>query len=270
MKHSNTPPSGAPPASGGGRATFQHRRRRTGWGGGSLLISLAVHGAVIAGVAAWSLTGQGSGGESDLAANDSEAAAIAVFRAMPRAETQPIPVKVHAARNFLPGRSRVLAKSPSAEMKIEQWDMQPVKPLAAVVQTPAAPKAASDETRSQTKPSQTAKASKTSSTAQQSRRTSGAGAGDGVGNGVRPGSAARIVSSYPPAYPSAAKRDGAQGTAMVRVSLSDSGRVAACSIYQTTGNSALDEAALKAVRGWRFTSGMAGAEVLVRVSFRLS
>ena len=54
-----------------------------------------------------------------------------------------------------------------------------------------------------------------------------------------------------PAYPSAARRRGLEGTVVLQVTLGVSGRVQAASVERSSGIAMLDRAALAAVRRWR-------------------
>ena len=78
----------------------------------------------------------------------------------------------------------------------------------------------------------------------------------------------------PPRYPVSARRNGEQGTVTLRVLVTREGTPATISIHATSGSSALDAAAVEAVKGWRFTPARQGAEaieawVLVPIVFRL-
>ena len=55
----------------------------------------------------------------------------------------------------------------------------------------------------------------------------------------------------PPAYPAQSRRRGEQGRVVLRVELSESGRVVAAAVQKGSGFSRLDDAALAAVKGWR-------------------
>jgi len=193
---------------------------------------------------------------------DAEAATPA-FRAIAKTEPTSEAVHIRTAHSFKPVRSPiVLAATNDAELTMPKWDMQPTKPISApppatvVDATPtsdALPQATSSKPPSQVK-----------------RKAPGSGASGGMGNHARAGEQPKLVSSSPPIYPANAKRDGAQGIAYVKVSLTSAGRVADCSIYRSTGNTALDTAALKTVRNWRFTPASDGTEVLVTVTFKLT
>lgn len=63
-----------------------------------------------------------------------------------------------------------------------------------------------------------------------------------------------------PTYPPAARRRGLQGSVTVRVTLGSSGRVESVSVERSSGVSALDLAALGAVRRWRCQPLRVGGE----------
>lgn len=77
-----------------------------------------------------------------------------------------------------------------------------------------------------------------------------------------------------PAYPVSARRGGDQGTVMLKVLVSAEGAPVRVELEQTSGSPALDNAALDAVKGWRFVPARRGAQnvegwVRVPVVFRL-
>lgn len=55
-----------------------------------------------------------------------------------------------------------------------------------------------------------------------------------------------------PEYPEMAKRKGWQGECLLRVSVSPEGKATSVSVYRSSGYASLDQAALTAVRRWRF------------------
>jgi len=82
------------------------------------------------------------------------------------------------------------------------------------------------------------------------------------------------LSNPMPRYPYVARVRGLEGRVLLQVEVSASGKADAVNVQQSSGHRALDRAALKAVRGWRFTPGMLGTEtvagqVTVPVVFRL-
>ena len=63
-----------------------------------------------------------------------------------------------------------------------------------------------------------------------------------------------------PRYPLVARRNGVEGTVRVKVLVTSDGRPAQVQLDQTSGSSALDAAALEAVREWRFVPARRGEE----------
>jgi protein TonB len=72
-----------------------------------------------------------------------------------------------------------------------------------------------------------------------------------VSGGVLTGKA---ISKPPPAYPAIAKAARAQGTVVVQITVDESGRVVSASAI--SGNPLLQQAAVSAVRNWRFSPTM--------------
>ena len=77
-----------------------------------------------------------------------------------------------------------------------------------------------------------------------------------------------------PAYPSAPRRLGVQGTTMLRVHVLADGRIGDVLVEHSAGHPDLDQAAMEAVRRWRFEPARRGADavamwVLLPVEFRL-
>ncbi|HTY78932.1 MAG TPA: energy transducer TonB [Candidatus Bathyarchaeia archaeon] len=77
-----------------------------------------------------------------------------------------------------------------------------------------------------------------------------------------------------PSYPSSALREGKQGTTMLRVHVMVDGRVGEVIVQQSAGHPDLDQAAIDAVRRWRFDPARRGSEpvamwVLLPVEFQI-
>jgi periplasmic protein TonB len=77
-----------------------------------------------------------------------------------------------------------------------------------------------------------------------------------------------------PHYPLAARRTGEQGTATVRVLVTAEGLPARVDLEKSSGSMHLDNAAIEAVKGWRFKPAQRGTDpvegwVLVPIVFRL-
>jgi protein TonB len=82
------------------------------------------------------------------------------------------------------------------------------------------------------------------------------------------------LNNPPPAYPAVSKRAGEQGRVMLRVRVDASGVVEAVELQATSGFPRLDEAALAAVRRWRFVPAKLGERAVagwavVPISFSL-
>ena len=78
----------------------------------------------------------------------------------------------------------------------------------------------------------------------------------------------------PPPYPLVARRNGEQGTVILRVRVTRDGMPASVDIEKPSGSSHLDDAALETVRTWRFVPARQNgqpveARVLVPVVFKL-
>ncbi|SKB57068.1 energy transducer TonB [Sphingopyxis flava] len=63
---------------------------------------------------------------------------------------------------------------------------------------------------------------------------------------------AHMLSSTPPSYPRESRRQREEGTVLLALTLDVDGSVAAISVAQSSGFRRLDEAALRAVRKWRW------------------
>ena len=78
----------------------------------------------------------------------------------------------------------------------------------------------------------------------------GAGAGEGRGVPVTP---PRVVSAVQPKYPSSARSAGIEGVVGVKMLVNATGKVENAFVVRSSGNAALDEAAVAAVYKWRFS-----------------
>jgi protein TonB len=74
-------------------------------------------------------------------------------------------------------------------------------------------------------------------------------AGGGKGTILIPGEF--LANNSPPRYPLLARRNGWEGTVVIDILISESGRVQEARIEKTSGYNVLDNAALGAVRNWR-------------------
>ncbi len=78
-----------------------------------------------------------------------------------------------------------------------------------------------------------------------------------VTKGIR--TRARYLESMRPPYPKRAREMGWEGTVVLRVEVKVDGTVGAVSVHRTSGYLTLDEAALIAVKRWRFAPPTDGA-----------
>jgi len=69
---------------------------------------------------------------------------------------------------------------------------------------------------------------------------------------VQSRSAARLIASDKPAYPTASQRAGEQGTTQLDVCVASNGRVTSATVSRSSGHPRLDDAAAKWIRGERF------------------
>lgn len=75
----------------------------------------------------------------------------------------------------------------------------------------------------------------------------------------------------PPSYPRAAERRRLEGRVLLRVRVSSEGEVLGVEVEQSTGHAILDEAAVEAVRSWRFAPARRNGRPVpgeARVAFR--
>ena len=78
-----------------------------------------------------------------------------------------------------------------------------------------------------------------------------------------------------PEYPASARKRRLQGVVLLAVHVSAGGRAESVAIKKSSGFEALDEAAIKAVRGWTFKPARLGdtaipADIEVPVRFKLT
>lgn len=86
---------------------------------------------------------------------------------------------------------------------------------------------------------------------------------------------AAYLNNPPPAYPAAARRRGQEGRVLVRAEVLADGRCARVELRQGSGHELLDQAALDAVRKWRFVPARQGDQTVtawvdVPIAFKLN
>jgi protein TonB len=92
---------------------------------------------------------------------------------------------------------------------------------------------------------------------------------------VAPDFRAAYLNNPPPPYPRSARRSGEQGTVTLRVHVATDGVPTRVELERSSGSPTLDEAALEAVKTWRFVPARRGTDpvaawVIVPVIFRLT
>jgi protein TonB len=101
------------------------------------------------------------------------------------------------------------------------------------------------------------------------------GGSAGGGESVAPPSyKAAYLQNPAPRYPAAARRNGEEGTVLLRVLVTPDGKAAKVEVDRTSGSPVLDSAAADAVSRWRFVPARRGADpveawVVVPMVFRL-
>jgi len=105
------------------------------------------------------------------------------------------------------------------------------------------------------------------------------GAGMGSGRGITKGAGqytrARTSDAPKPKYPDTARRDGKEGRVLLRVLVNEEGRSASVEVNRSSGVEVLDQAALEAIKRWRFTPARVGEKpvdswVRIPIDFRLN
>jgi protein TonB len=104
---------------------------------------------------------------------------------------------------------------------------------------------------------------------------SGAGTGRIIGNGNGQYTRARTSDAPKPKYPDTARRDGKEGRVLLRVLVNEEGRTASVQVNRSSGVESLDQAALEAIKRWRFSPARLGDRpveswVRIPIDFRLT
>lgn len=108
----------------------------------------------------------------------------------------------------------------------------------------------------------------------------GFGTGNGVGNGSGSGTGVLLTQARPsqtprPIYPESARREGREGSVLLRVLIDDQGRSKEVEVNRSSGSDALDRAAAEAIKRWRFHPARHGENsveswVRIPIEFRLA
>ena len=86
---------------------------------------------------------------------------------------------------------------------------------------------------------------------------------------------ATYLTTPPPVYPLAARRRGIEGTVVIRAQVLEDGNCHHASLRKSSGHDMLDQAALAAVKAWRFIPARRGTQTIsawieVPITFRLN
>src|SRR5262245_32745133 len=191
-------------------------------------------------------------------------------------------IAAHAAvLGMLPGFTHSVERpTPPLEVRLEQPAPLPVAPLAQELPPPPkrkaqhlpAPAAPDQPERYQPAPvlalpaTPTPEASAFTVPAPAAAPASGTIAGEKgqvAGAAVTPPAyGAAYLRNPPPAYPATARRNGVQGTVMLKVVVTREGLPARVDLEHSSGSMHLDHAALEAVRGWRCVPARRGSEAV--------
>ncbi len=74
---------------------------------------------------------------------------------------------------------------------------------------------------------------------------------------------ADYLNNPPPAYPFAARRRGIEGNVLVRAEISSEGKCLRVELKKSSGADLLDQAALDAVKSWRFVPARRGSQAVI-------
>ncbi|MDD5330829.1 MAG: energy transducer TonB [Sulfuricella sp.] len=80
---------------------------------------------------------------------------------------------------------------------------------------------------------------------------------------VEPPRNAAYLSNPPPAYPLSARRRGIEGKVLIRAEVAVGGECLRAELKQGSGHDMLDQAALEAVKKWRFVPARRGSQAVV-------
>lgn len=157
-------------------------------------------------------------------------------------EQEPIYMEVTLAELFSPAESGNRQQSPE--------DSRPVATLPRREPAPMRESQNTVATQTYSGPTQDSVASP----AREPAASGGNGQQVAVAGGTSRGP--RVVYSAEPGYPEKARRNGWQGTARLRILISPQGQVDDVRVATSSGYAELDQAAVEAVRSWRFSPAL--------------
>lgn len=237
------------------------RRSRTGTSGKGLLGSIGFHLGLALIAGAIVLTGQGSTNKDGNSAAEGKPSFEMNLSTVNPSESPKPPNSEPPAVFFTSVRSPAMV-FPELASTVNLPPSEPIQPV-------IAPKSA--------QPPSTAESGKKSPPA--SGASSGRSPSKTLGHGqtvkrTQAVAAPKLLQAPPPRYPAKAKAGKITGMAAVLIRVSGSGSAGSTSLYHSSGNSELDQAAVAAARGWKFspTPSLESGEtipVVVHVTFSL-
>jgi protein TonB len=227
-----------------------------------LLLSILLHGTVLASVAGWSW----SRSDAPPAVEVTLLVEAAPQTTEPAAQTEtaphpkPAPATAHPVEPnpTPPPPSRVARHHPSP---------QP---------TPATPPSLTPDAPNPVSTTASDPAGESNGTSSDGTVVPAGTGGKSAGMGsAADGPAAPAAGNPAPAYPLAARRSGREGRTVLRVVVAADGQCTDVEIAETSGTPSLDEAAMTAVRHWRFSPAIkagrtAESAIMVPISFKLT
>jgi periplasmic protein TonB len=82
------------------------------------------------------------------------------------------------------------------------------------------------------------------------------------GDGLSSGAPATLSGNKPPRYPAEARRRGYEGTVLLNIQVLAGGAVGEVTIARSSGYDMLDDAAVEAVKQWRFAPAKVGGQAV--------
>lgn len=255
-----TRPSGVPLREAS-QAPQPVRRSRSGTSGKGLLGSIGFHlaAALIAGAIALNVNGpddvDGSG-----ASEGSTQFEMSISPVNHLESPQPPAINPPAA---FPASPRIpIAVFPELASTVALPPSEPMQPISA--QQPASPSSSAA----------TGKESPAKPSASSGRSTSKSAGHGQTAKRAKTTNPPKLLQAPPPHYPAKARAGKITGMAAVLIRVLGNGSAASTSLYRSSGNSELDQAAVAAARGWKFslTPTLGSGEtipVVVHVTFAL-
>jgi protein TonB len=225
------------------------------------VVSLALHGG-LALLGIWSVTGTGSGRGGGTVGSPEGGSGEPVYSALVQRE-EPLDGELRSvdARAFPEAPSEEPEPSEAVPIPPQDFLREPAETGLPVPKVPGptevSDRARSKEAHSKLPPENSGGGEKGDSTLNGSGGDTG-GAGDGT---------AGALFMPAPDYPASARRKGVEGIVVVAVEVHPDGHCENARLAESSGSDALDDAALSAIRKWKYEPRPDGAAELRRVRF---